>query len=161
MLDMDEVLCDYDYWLDYNDARKENGKTNWNKLDRIGAAYWANMPWKLEGHRLYTMLLEYVKENPDIEIGIHSAIGLDCGKVGKRYWIEKNCPEILKKNIKLDDNGNFKYLTGKVDEILVDDRQENVDKYIEAGFPAVLFTTAKETFKNIVKILENINGTEV
>ena len=159
MFDMDMVLTDYDNWLDYNNARKENGKTNWPKLNKIGTAFWINMPWILEGHRLYNMVLEYIKDKPDIEIGIHSAVGLDCGKIGKRYWLEKNCPEIKLKNIKLDDNGHFKYLTGAVDEILVDDRQENVDKYIEAGFPAVLFTTAKETFENIVKTLENINGT--
>ena len=161
MFDMDGVLTDFDYWLDYNNARKENGKTDWGKLRRIGASYWSNMPWKLEGHKLYNMVLEYVKDKPDIIIGIHSAIAMTCGKTGKHYWLSKNCPEIDLKQVKLDDNGNFKYKTGAKDEILIDDRQPNVDAYIEAGFPAVLFTTAEETFKNLVKVIEGLNEAQV
>ena len=152
MLDMDGVLCDYDYWLDYNDARNEKGRTNWRKLHQIGSTFWANMPWLIDGHKLYTMLLSYIAKHPEIEIGIHSAVGMDCGKIGKRYWLEKNCTEIPMENIKLDNDGHYKFMTGAEDEILVDDRQENVDKYIEFGFPAVLFTTPEETFFNIVKL---------
>lgn len=156
MLDMDGVLTDYDYWLDYNNARREDtGKTNWSKLAKIGASFWSNMPWNLEGHKLYNLLLDYLKDKPNIELGIHSAIGMSCGKTGKYYWLEKNCPEIRKELVKLDDNGHFKYKTGTVDEILVDDRQENIDNYMAAGYPAILFTNAKETFDNIVRMIDD------
>jgi hypothetical protein len=161
MLDMDGVLCDFDYWLDYNNARKENGKTDWKKLHQIGSSYWGKMPWVVEGHRLYLMLLEYVKDKPDLSIGIHSAIGMSCGKIGKHYWLENNCPEIDKKLVKIDNDGHFKFKNGAVDEILVDDRIANVESYQDAGFPAVLFTNADETFSNIVKLIEGKNEAQV
>lgn len=44
-LDMDQVLCDYDYWLDFHNARKPNGKSDWDKLESIGSIYWSSMPW--------------------------------------------------------------------------------------------------------------------
>jgi hypothetical protein len=166
MLDMDGVLTDYDHWLDYNNARKENGKTNWGKLAKIGASFWSNMPWNLEGHKLYNMIIDYIK-NRDyynggcVGIGIHSAIGMPCGKIGKHYWLEKNCLEITRDMVKLDNDGHFKYKTGAKDEILVDDRAENVETYQAAGFPAVLFTNAEETFANIIKIIEGKDEAKV
>ena len=166
MLDMDGVLTDYDHWLDYNNARKENGKSNWGKLAKIGASFWSNMPWNLEGHKLYNMIIDYIK-NRDyynggcVGIGIHSAIGMPCGKIGKHYWLEKNCPEITRDMVKLDNDGHFKYKTGAKDEILVDDRAENVETYQAAGFPAVLFTNAEETFANIIKIIEGKDEAKV
>ena len=104
MLDMDGVLTDYDSWLDYHSARKENGKTNWGKVAKIGASFWSNMPWNVEGHRLYNLILDYIKDKPTIELGISSAIFLKCGKIGKMYWIEHNCPDIPLKNVKIADN---------------------------------------------------------
>lgn len=155
MLDMDGVLTDYDSWLDYHNARKENGKTNWGKVGKIGSSFWSNMPWNLEGHKLYNLILDYIKDKPNIQLGIHSAIGMECGKVGKRYWLERNCPEISMDLVKLDNDGHFKYRTGAFDEILVDDRLPNIESYVAAGFPGVLFTNAQETFEGIVKIIDD------
>lgn len=153
MFDMDGVLCDYVYWREFNHAIKENGKTDFGKIISIGSLFWANMPWLDEGQRLYNYVHEYVMTHSDIEIGIHSAVHLCCGKIGKQDWVRKNCPDIDMKNVKIDDDGHFKHITGAVDEILVDDRKENVKDYLDAGYPAVLFTTAGDTFMNVIKLI--------
>lgn len=159
MFDMDGVLCDFAYWVECNHAWKdynpriEERKVNWGKLEEIGSSFWSNMPWLSEGQKLYHLVLEYAREHNDVEIGIHSAIDIYCGKAGKYLWVEKNCPEIAPRNIKIVDDGRLKHVSGKDSEILVDDRDENVKAYLEAGFPAVLFTTACETFSNIIKLI--------
>lgn len=71
---------------------------------------------------------------------------------------KKNCQEIAKRNVKIDKNGHLKYLTGKANEILIDDKMENVHSYIQAGFPAILFTSAEETFGKIISIIEDIES---
>lgn len=151
MFDMDGVLCNFNYWIEYNHAVMDDGKTDWAKLIQIGTPFWSNMPWIIEGNVLYNMVLKYIIDHPDIEIGIHSGI---YWKTGKYCWLNRNCPEIDSKNIIIDDRGHSKHITGNVDEILVDDCEENVKAYIESGFPAVLFTTAEETFKNVVRLIE-------
>lgn len=159
MFDMDGVLCDFAYWVEYNHAWNDNNpmnearKVNWDKLKEIGSSFWAEMPWLLEGKKLYDLVLEYTKDHFDVEIGIHSAINIPCGKLGKYEWIKKNCPLIDMKNVKIDDDGYNKHVMGDIDEILIDDREENVKTYIEEGFPAILFTTAGDTFMNLIKLI--------
>lgn len=152
---MDGVLCDYDAWLDYNHARKDNGKSDWKKLEQIGSIYWARMPWLLEGHKLYNMILDYIKDKPTIELGISSAIFLKCGKIGKMYWIEHNCPDIPLKNVKIADKGIEKFKNGNKNEILIDDNLENVNLYKEVGY-AIHYKNAKQAFDELKQLLGEI-----
>ena len=157
MFDMDGVLCDFAYWSKYNHVINEDNSINWTKVATIGSSFWSAMPWLSEGKKLYNLVLDYRKTHKDIEIGIHSAVDLLCGKIDKYDWVKKNCSIIDLRNVKIDNCGNLKYVTGKNDEILIDDLEENVKSYVEAGFHAVLFTTAEETFKIIIKLIEKKN----
>ena len=58
-LDMDGVLTNWDYQIDFYNARKPTGKANWDKVCKIGAKFWIDLPWLLEGHDLYLGILEY------------------------------------------------------------------------------------------------------
>ena len=156
MLDMDGVLCDFDHQVEFYKARKENGKCDWNLLKKIGASFWSSMPWIVEGHKLYNGVLELKKKYPDVEIGIASAIFLSCGKAGKRYWLEKNCPEIDPKNVIITQKGIDKWLELDEGDILVDDKKENVD--LAKGVPegrGVLFKDADSALFFIQRILED------
>lgn len=156
MLDMDGVLCDYDGALDAVNARKPNGKSDWNKLAEIGHTYWSDMEWLPEGKKLYDKLLKFVNSRDDVELGILSAIFLPCGKQGKKEWLAKNCPEIPKKNIVICNKGIDKWKYGDVYSILVDDKEENVELYMQAGGnPAVLFTDASQAFVDIVDVVDS------
>lgn len=154
LLDMDGVLTNYDYWLDYNNARKpDTGKSDWKKLERIGSSYWSDMPWNMEGHKLYNMLLDYVK-GKDLKIGILSAVYLFCGKRGKRYWLEKNCPEINKNDVIICNKGIDKWKHGSEEDLLVDDNSENCKLYNNIG-SAVKFDNAIQAFDEIKKIIDS------
>ena len=155
MLDMDGVLTDYDNWLDFHNARKENGKSDWKKLEKIGSSYWSEMPWNVEGHKLYNKLQEFLKDRKDIELGILSAVYLFCGKRGKKYWLEKNV-DIDKKNVIICNKGIEKYKYGSAEDLLVDDNQDNCDLYNQIG-KSVKFENAEQAFKEIVQIInENV-----
>ena len=72
-LDMDGVLTNWDYQIDFYNARKPTGKANWDKVCKIGAKFWIDMPWLLEGHDLYLGILELQKKY-NFKLGVLSAI---------------------------------------------------------------------------------------
>ena len=157
MLDMDGVLCDFDYQVGFYKARKDNGKVDWNLLKNIGSAFWSSMPWLEEGHKLYDGVLELKKKFPDIEIGIASAIFLSCGKRGKRYWLEQNCPEIAMENVIITNKGIDKWLELDEGDILIDDKKENIE-CLDGTIPearGVLFKDAKSALAELDMILCN------
>lgn len=152
-LDMDQVLCDYNYWLDFHNARKPNGKSDWDKLESIGSIYWSSMPWLQDGKALYAEVLKYCKRN-SLKLGILSAVGPECGKQGKYLWLKKNCPEVPLNAIIIPDKGDEKYLFAKHNRLLIDDRKSICESFINAGGNAIQFeNNYKETFKNIQQLI--------
>jgi len=152
-LDMDQVLCDYDYWLDFHNARMPNGKSDWVLLDEIGPIYWAKMPWLESGRQLYKDVLKYCNKY-SLKLGILSAVGLNCGKIGKHQWLKENCPEVPLNAIILADKGDEKYKWAKPNRLLIDDREKICNAFIEAGGNAIQYTgnninTMKE-IKNLI-----------
>ena len=89
MFDMDGVLCDFAYWSKHNHVVNEDNSIDWAKVTTIGSSFWSSMPWLSEGKKLYNYVLEYKNAHNDIEIGIHSAVDLLCGKIGKFNWVKK------------------------------------------------------------------------
>lgn len=157
-LDMDGVLCDFDSYIEYYNVRKENGKVNWGRLSSIGSIFWANMPVIIEGYKLYNMLVPYCKEH-NIILGIMSAISLPCGKLGKRYWLEKTCPEIDKDYIHLFNKGKNKWTMSAPNRLLIDDNIENCElfktKSVQHPGQAIQFNgNAEETFNAIVALID-------
>lgn len=156
MLDMDGVLVDFDEQVKIYNARKENGKCDWKMLDRIGPKFWSSMKWLEEGRKLYDALLELVKQNPDLELGIASAIFLHNGKKGKLAWIEANCPEIQTKNIEICNKGIDKWRSLKDSDILIDDMKDNVVLHIRYAYPdsrGIVFTDAESALSHLDMIL--------
>ena len=152
LLDMDGVLTDFDYWIEQFNGRKENGKCDWDKIKPIGSRFWADMPWLEEGRILYQMLLDLMQKQ-DIEIGILSAIRFQCGKDGKLTWLQKNCPEIKDSNIIICDKGVDKWKFATANDILVDDNSEIIELYQNYVGNGIIFTSAKETFERIKRII--------
>lgn len=155
MLDMDGVLCNFDWQVENFHAMKENGKCDWKLMDKIGPQFWSNMKWLDEGHKLYNALLELVKKNPDLEIGIASAIFLHNGKKGKREWIAANCPEIQMQNIEIINKGIDKWHYLQESDILIDDNKDNVDLHIKAhpDSRGIVFKDAKSALVHLDMIL--------
>ena len=153
-LDMDGVLTDWDYQIDFYNARKPTGKANWDKIHKIGAKFWIDMPWLVEGHELYLGVLELQKKY-NFKLGILSAIFSKSGKRGKRYWLECNCPEINQENVIICDRAFSKVEHAKPNRLLIDDKPENCADFVGAGSNAILFTTHKEVLQ---KLEEKLKG---
>lgn len=133
--DMDGVLADFDKQADKMDIWKpENHKPDWKKAEEIGTKFWADMEPIQEGMDLVAAV-----EKAGYEIGIFSAIHLECGKKGKREWLAKHLPQIPKKNIIIVRRGNMKHKFAVKDSMLIDDKLENVQNYIAVGEKALQF----------------------
>ena len=155
MLDLDGVLCNFDSQVEKYKARKADGKCNWSVMDEIGPKFWSEMEWLEEGHKLYNALIELVKKNHDLEIGIASAIFLHNGKKGKHEWIAVNCPEIQMQNIEIVNKGIDKWRSLKDSDILIDDNKDNVDLHIKAhpDSRGIVFTDVKSALSHLDMIL--------
>ena len=105
------------------------------KWKKIGSSFWADMNPIQQGLDLINQVAKL-----GYDVGIFSAVHLDCGKQGKREWLAKYLPNIPKKNIIIVRNGNMKHKYAVKDSILVDDKPENVANYQSVGEKAVLFT---------------------
>jgi 5'(3')-deoxyribonucleotidase len=88
-------------------------------------------------------------------LGILSAVHLPCGKRGKRKWLTKNgLAQFMKyPNIIIINNGNQKYKLAKPDMLLIDDKVENCEKFIEAGGKAIRFDGNSA---DVIKALEEV-----
>lgn len=153
--DMDGVLCNFEKRCsEFNAWREDIHKCNWDLLDKIGPKFWAEMESIPQGMELLSLVESFAKINKDIQVGIFSAVHLLKGKIGKKQWIKSNT-NISPDLVKLINNGNQKYKQASPDSILIDDKPENVSKYIEAGGHAVLFDPNKpvdELFYEIVSL---------
>lgn len=153
--DMDGVLCNFEKRCDeFNAWREDIHKCNWDLLDQIGPKFWAEMESIPQGMELLSLVESFAKINKDIQVGVFSAVHLFKGKIGKKQWLKSNT-NISPDLVKLINNGNQKYKQASPDSILIDDKPENVSKYIEAGGHAVLFDPNKsvdDLFKEIVAL---------
>lgn len=134
--DMDGVLCDFDKQADKMEIWKpENHKPDWKKTQDIGEKFWSEMEPIQEGMNLLSEV-----EKAGYEIGIFSAIHLDCGKKGKRDWLSKHLPQIPKKNIIIVRSGSMKHKFARKNSMLIDDKVSNVENYISVGEKGLVFT---------------------
>lgn len=135
---MDGVLCDFEAKVEqlnaFKDTINKNGKrsVDWTKLDQLGPSTWSSIKWLNEGRELYNYLVPFCKRH-DIELGILSALYLQNGKIGKREWLAKHCPDIKRENILIIDNGLAKPKFGNKDTLLIDDNKDICDAYAKIG----------------------------
>jgi hypothetical protein len=153
-LDMDGVLTNWDYQVDYYSVRKPNGKADWDMVSKIGSKFWIDMPWLLDGHRLYNGILNLQKQY-NFKLGIMSAIFSKSGKVGKRYWLEQNCPEINPDNIIICDRAFQKIEHAKPNRLLIDDKIENCQDFVNNDGHAILFTVYTEVLHKLEEMLKH------
>lgn len=144
-IDLDDVLCDFEKQFkkylktDLTTLQyifKYGKKDFYNKLESFGKNYWSQMDWTQDGKELWNYFKPY---NPTI---LSTPIDtIDCEE-GKIEWVQKNLGEdvfvILEKN-------KEKY--AKMDALLIDDRIENVEKFIHNKGKAIQHVNTKQTIE--------------
>ena len=121
----------------------------WEPVNNGGVEFWSEMPWIEDGRELW----EYVsKYSPTILTA--PSKGDDCPK-GKKIWVKRelgNIPIII-------DRDKYKY--SRENYILIDDTEEKIDKWIEAGGIGILHKSAKDTISKLKDILGELNEKDI
>ena len=150
-LDMDGVISDwesqfkrYSGGVPVETYDAEHGKKNRFKfVDKNCPEYYATMPWMKDGKLLYN----FVSHLP-VEILSHAPTKLSY--IGKKQWLANNKIDI-KTNLVPHRNLKAKFATA--DSILIDDREDNVNDFINAGGKAILHKNAIDTINQLKEML--------
>ena len=122
----------------------EHGKKNRFKfVDKNCPEYYSTMPWVKDGKLLYN----FVKNLP-IEILSHTPSKLSY--IGKKQWLANNKITI---NANLVPHRNLKAKFANGDSILIDDREDNVNDFINAGGKAILHKNAIDTINQLKEMM--------
>lgn len=150
--DMDGVLCDFDKRCDELSCwREDNHRPDWTKMSKIGSEFWSLMEPIPEGMELYNSIKKFADEH-NIQVGILSAIHLECGVAGKHSWI-KHYLDLPSNLVNIVSNGKMKYILASPDILLIDDNENNVRDFISAHGNAILFDRNNHNIFN--DIVEN------
>jgi 5'(3')-deoxyribonucleotidase len=153
--DMDGVLVDFDkgykeltgatthhvdaqgkdeFWNLFNNSLKEKGISEYQ--------YWANLDWQPGGQELWNFIKPYKPYiltaptyNPE-------------SREGKREWVQRLDGM---KNIYFRPAKSKSDFSGK-DKILIDDREDTIDKWNAAGGIGILHTSAQNTINQLKQL---------
>lgn len=153
-LDMDGTITDFERAyeaiadIDYSAASEGDIEEFWYPINKAGIEFWSEMPWMEDGKILW----DFVK---DKNTTILSSPGKgNASPRGKTIWIKRELGDV---DFILDGE-KHKYV--KKNAILIDDTDEKIDKWEEAGGIGILHQSASETIERLKNILkgEDDNG---
>ena len=149
--DMDGVLVDFEQG--YNDLTQEKAPgfnstydkpKFWSAINKAGAKFWANLPW-MPGAK--DKLWEYIKKfNPTLL----TAPSLDpSSELGKQEWVDKHIPgtPIVFRQAK-----DKQKEVNSPNDILIDDREDNINRWIAAGGIGIHHKSIKDTIEKLKEL---------
>lgn len=149
-VDMDGVLTDWEkqfektFGVPVETYEAEHGKEQrYNLVKSHSPNFYATMPWMSDGKILYN----FIKEFPT-EILSH-ATDPEC-KQGKEKWLSDN-DITLKQNLVPNREDKAKFANPNA--ILIDDRKDNIDEFVNAGGIGILHTDATDTINKLKELL--------
>lgn len=148
--DMDGVLTDFDlaYFnltgIDLG-GQHLNDKNFWDPINKGGVKFWSDMEWKSDGKMLWEHIEKY---NPVL---LSAPSRSNDSRVGKFQWVEKHLPGVTLILRSAERKRDF--ATPK--SILIDDRKDNIDGWVESGGIGIHHKSAEETIE-ILKTKYNV-----
>jgi len=150
-LDLDGVLTDFDSAVRElgpeaseglaEDAEKEKKQVMWDKIEDAGINFWANMKWLPDGKKVW----DIVKDKNPILL---TAPGLyNFARGGKELWVKEHLPGVQL----YFENAKENY--AEMDTILIDDRADNINGFIEAGGEGIVYESPEQTQEELDKLL--------
>ena len=146
-VDMDGVLVDFikGYFeltgIDISGSFRDDTDF-WDPIDKSGYKFWIGLEWKRDGKKLWSYIKKYrpiILSAPSMKIE---------SRIGKMDWIKKELPWyrlILRSAENKKEFANEK-------SILIDDRPENIQSWIESGGIGILHNNTNNTIKELKKI---------
>lgn len=147
--DLDGVLVDFVkgyYELTGIDISNQflNDPKFWEPIKRKGYDFWVNLKWTKDGKKLWNYIKKY---NPKI---LSSPSNDNDSRIGKYDWVKRelsNTPLILR-------SAENKKEFAEPNSILIDDRPENIQDWINNGGIGILHINTKNTIEKLKKILK-------
>lgn len=117
------------------DTLCRNLKISHNKFwQSLSHKFWGNMPWTKDGKVIWDFLTdEFGSEN----CYILSSPSDECSAHGKILWLKENLPRLYRERRFF--LGSHKYQLASHNSILIDDRDKNIDEFIQYGGKGILY----------------------
>lgn len=174
--DMDGVLTDFDRGfkrlkanhpehLTPDEYEKKHGEHSiWPLIDAREEKFWVRLPWMKDGRELW----DYLKRYSPIVLSAPSRSKHSVD--GKMKWIKVNLginqSEPTRSINDMDPDSRIILANDKAqfvkskNDILIDDRQPNIDKWVAAGGTAIHHDDATDTIRLLEEILSRNSDTE-
>jgi FMN phosphatase YigB (HAD superfamily) len=142
--DMDGVLVDFDKGYKELTGKDIKGQhfddTNfWEPINKAGKKFWVDLEWATDGKELW----EYIKKYKPKLLSAPSR--QDDSRVGKHEWVERELsgvPLLLR-------SAKHKKDLADTDSILIDDRIDNIEGWIEKGGKGIHHISTVDTIKQL------------
>ncbi len=147
--DMDGVIVDFERGYNELTGKQTPGVDStydkddfWGAITREGAKFWANLNWMSDGQQLWSYIKQY---NPQL---LTAPSREESSRTGKLAWVDKNIPNtpIIFKQAK------DKKDLAEPNAILIDDRKDNIQQWIDAGGIGIRHTSTESTIKQLQKL---------
>lgn len=145
--DLDGVLVDFSkgYYdltgIDLTGIFRKDKKF-WGPIDKAGKKFWANLKWMKDGKELWDYIKKY---NPDI---LSAPSRENDSRVGKNEWVNREIPGAHLILRSMEHKKEF----ASPDAILIDDNEDNIKDWKDAGGITIHHTSTKETIKQLKKL---------
>jgi len=111
-------------------------------IKKAGIKFWNNLEWMSDGKELWSYIEKYNPKLLSAPTRDYSSI------VGKKLWVKRELPGfdlILR-------SASRKKEFAKPDSILIDDRESNINDWINSGGIGILHTSTEDTIKKLKKL---------
>ena len=147
--DMDGVIADFDLqfknitgYLPKDYEQKFGKKKFWSVIPTDSTKFWAELEWMPGGKQLW----EYIKKyNPKL---LSAPSRHDSSRKGKQQWVDKHLPgvELILKAAK--DKQEY----AGPNKILIDDRQDNIDRWNAAGGIGIIYLSTDQVIDQLKQL---------
>jgi PAS domain-containing protein len=112
----------------------------WEPIEKAGYDFWINMGWMPDGRILWDFISPY---NPIILSAPSRQVE---SRIGKKDWVDRELPgtQLILRSAK------HKKDFASPDAILIDDREDNINGWIESGGVGILHTSSSKTINELI-----------
>jgi PAS domain-containing protein len=148
-LDMDGVLVDFDKQFEELTGMpprefesKHSTEKFWEEIDGAGVGFWRGMKWMPGGEALYNRAAQH-----DHAL-LSSPSRSEVSKIGKRLWRRDKTPNTKLILARSYNKKNY----AAPNHILIDDREDNIQQWINAGGIGILYKSPEQVNKELDKL---------
>lgn len=146
---MDGVIVDFDKGYKQLpgalelDGTYQSSEEFWDPINKSGKEFWENLDWMSDGKKLW----DYIDEYYPVLLSSPSRRGYG-SREGKKNWVDRELPGTP---LILTYSFNKQKYSGP-NNILIDDRESNIEQWTSKGGIGILHTSTEETLKELVKL---------